>query len=466
MANENLAVRFTDESYASRIEVAKALGTNLIDSIWAQILNYRKQYRTNLKIYDIYKSPFYITLTSGVLEKIHVFEKHLNEIDENYCGLVNGSFEKENLENEILKVELKYLAQAKGTPLNDVALANIISGQNNNELYKPFVNYLYVLKSIDELALKEINANLLAEIKMMLEGNGDLISFYRTKDLSSNSPRVLINAEYNCAPVSQIEPLMEALFAHCADHDVNLATKICGICFAIDYIKPFENCNEEVAMILSKLLIAKAYGKETSHILPLEYIFTKHLNLANVSKETQKTKDLTYYLNSAIMFLDEALSIFNNKMLQISKSGVEKEFFAEEEVKPIINKPVEETVEPAPSKEVTVKEQVTPRKIEKVNEIITSKPKVDLNDFKELDEKALKRAAEDLLESDPMLRPSQAHFYVRHCTVGKYYTIQMFKKAEGCVYETARTSMDNLARNGYYRREQIKNKFVYTPISK
>jgi predicted transcriptional regulator len=50
--------------------------------------------------------------------------------------------------------------------------------------------------------------------------------------------------------------------------------------------------------------------------------------------------------------------------------------------------------------------------------------------------------------------------------MGKFYTIQQFKKAEGVVYETARTSMDNLAKRGYYRREQVKNKFVYTPISK
>ena len=36
---------------------------------------------------------------------------------------------------------------------------------------------------------------------------------------------------------------------------------------------------------------------------------------------------------------------------------------------------------------------------------------------------------EYLLETDPMLRKTQAHFYARHCSVGKYYTIQQFKKA-------------------------------------
>ena len=65
-----------------------------------------------------------------------------------------------------------------------------------------------------------------------------------------------------------------------------------------------------------------------------------------------------------------------------------------------------------------------------------------------------------------MLRKTQAHFYARHCSLGKYYTIQQFKKMEKVVYETARTSMDMLAKLGYYKKEQIKNKFVYTPIER
>ena len=94
-------------------------------------------------------------------------------------------------------------------------------------------------------------------------------------------------------------------------------------------------------------------------------------------------------------------------------------------------------------------------------------PKINyVNMVKPSDEKSLNIMEEDLLESDPLLRPAQAHFYVRHCTLGKFYTIQQFKKAEGCVYETARTSMDNLAKRGYYKREQVKNKFVYTPIKR
>ena len=45
----------------------------------------------------------------------------------------------------------------------------------------------------------------------------------------------------------------------------------------------------------------------------------------------------------------------------------------------------------------------------------------------------------------------------------KAYQFQ-FKKEEDVAYETARTSMDFLADSGFYKKSQIRNKFVYTPI--
>ncbi|MFA7020216.1 MAG: hypothetical protein WC215_01470, partial [Bacilli bacterium] len=79
-------------------------------------------------------------------------------------------------------------------------------------------------------------------------------------------------------------------------------------------------------------------------------------------------------------------------------------------------------------------------------------------------EEDVRSVIKNLLESNPLLRPKQAEFYARHRTLGKYYTISMYKKEMDVVYETARTSMDNLAQLGYYRRENVKNKFVYTPV--
>jgi len=83
-----------------------------------------------------------------------------------------------------------------------------------------------------------------------------------------------------------------------------------------------------------------------------------------------------------------------------------------------------------------------------------------------LDEKQAILLEQDLLERDPRLKKGEAKFYARHCTKGKKYTIAQYKKALRCAYETARTSMDHLAELLYYRKEKIKNKYVYIPIER
>ena len=81
----------------------------------------------------------------------------------------------------------------------------------------------------------------------------------------------------------------------------------------------------------------------------------------------------------------------------------------------------------------------------------------------EIDEKTASRLERHLLELDVRLKKGQAYFYARHCSLGMYYTIDQYKKAVKCVYETARTSMDQLAEFGYYEKKLVGKKFVYTP---
>ena len=83
-----------------------------------------------------------------------------------------------------------------------------------------------------------------------------------------------------------------------------------------------------------------------------------------------------------------------------------------------------------------------------------------------LDEKQAVLLEQDLLERDPELKKGEARFYARHCTKGKKYTIAQYKKSLRCAYETARTSMDHLAELLYYRKEKVKNKYVYIPVEK
>lgn len=112
--------------------------------------------------------------------------------------------------------------------------------------------------------------------------------------------------------------------------------------------------------------------------------------------------------------------------------------------------PLEKTPEPL-KKEVQVRTMNS--EIEKIE---------NLDSLKGLENDNFARA---LVELYPHIKYTQALFYARHRSVGRYYTIGQFKDFLDCAYETARTSMEFLTSIGLYNKEQLKNKFVYTPVN-
>lgn len=473
MANNSLEIRFTDDSYATRPEVARALGTNLIDSIWKQILDYRHGFASESGLYDVYKEPLSIVLCTNVVKKMNALSERFSRALENYSAMRVNSIERNTLRVDMFKFALRSVAKVKGIIINDIALENIVSGRNTNLLYEPLVNYFNALMRFEENPSSPIDESLLANYLEILSG-GELISFYRTSEIAVPSQKVLINREYNGAPVNQIEPMMSNLIDFINRPNFEISIKAAIVAYMMNYIKPFESFNEEITALLIKCVLAKAGLKDAASVIPLEIILSNDKDgLANASRESQKSKDLTYYALEVSRLFDEALSSLLDRIVQVTRDEVEKEMFKEPDEP---EEPAHSAAEPTPVYEQSfassyvVKPEPAPAptyvKPRPKVEPVSNEPKVNVQAYQQLDEKALRAAAEELLESDPHLRPAQAHFYVRHCSVGKYYTIQQFKKAEGVVYETARTSMDNLAKRGYYRREQVKNKFVYTPISK
>ncbi len=145
---------------------------------------------------------------------------------------------------------------------------------------------------------------------------------------------------------------------------------------------------------------------------------------------------------------------------------------------PIPEPQPEPVIAPAPAVSIPADEikPVVQRTAAKKGPKPQSAPSLDPDEFKRaalpkgykrdpsgLSEKEEKEYARYLLETNPLLTKGQARFYASHCTMGRYYVIQDYKRHARCAYETARTSMDKLAELGYYSKLQVKNKFVYTP---
>lgn len=468
MADNTLAIRFSDEKYSTRPEVATALGTNLIEPIWNSILLYRKTYRRQINVFDITKVPFTVTYVPKISEKIEDLEKKISEYIVTFGGLQDGSLSKQAFVRETALSELRYIAKANKVNVNDVALNNIIEYKNAESLYDPLFRYFSALTHLEKNPTEKYNARTISSYYAIVSGEERRDDCYRKSEIEAHSQRFLINREYVGAPTQEIPFLMDNLIKYVNESKDSFVVKVAVSIYMINYVKPFEKYNLEMSALLAKLIVANSDVEQAAAYIPLEsLIYDEKGTLAEVSREIQRSRDLTYELTRVIDMFSNALDLVSDRIVQLTTNEVRNSYAygedKEEFKKEFGFEPSPEIIEEKPV-------QVEQPKVEEKKTVVHKPIEVMVRPAKEEkdgpSDKVLRRMANDLLEDDPLLKKGQAHFYVRHCSKGKYYTIQQYKKCEGCVYETARTSMDNLARLGYYRREQVKNKFVYTPIDK
>lgn len=457
MGFEDLNQKYTIAKYCTRNEVAKSLGTNLIEPIWKQISDYRKLYARSLPIYDAVRQPFLLTYIESTQEKAGLVNEKISKYIVGYGQLGLHSLARVTLTQDMLKSSLKQIARLNKIDVSEITLQNLVEHKNVDNTYLLLKRYLKCLETLASDYASEINEEFLANYYAILRGQEDnLTSFYRDIDTRTTSSFALVDREYDAGvPTKLIDEMMSNLLEYISNPEISIISRLVSIFFMFNYIKPFEEYNDELSCLLAKRVFASTEMDGSAIYIPCENLLTNFLFKDEIFKEVQRSHDFTYAFIKGAELLDESLTTILDRIVQLNvhaldiatsfsgtKEQIEKEFgkeTAEKVAKVLDNDVPQPKVEP-----VQIIEPVSSEHTEK--------------EFKEM--------AENMLESDPFIKKGQAHFYVRHCTKGKFYTIQQYKKAEGCVYETARTSMDNLATRGYYRREQIKNKFVYTPIDK
>ena len=456
MANQNLQVRFTDEKYATRLDVAKALGTNLIDPIWKEILVYRNKFNQKVNLVDFAKAPYALCFTQTINEKVSDLNQKNFNFKNSFISQSKDSFDYRRVMNALLSNCLKAIAKANNKNLDDVSLANILEHQNVDPQFSYLERYLSAFDHLNDSNII-INDELLAELYGLITGNPELSEFYRVHEFEQPRQNVFIGREYVGAPVELIEQQMDDLLNFIERRDLPLFVRVCVVAYIFNYVKPFSKYNQEMSMLLIKAMLVNEFG-ESGIYLPVERLLSdQQLLVASLSKEVQKSKDLTYVVDVYLDILKKAIDDSSNVFVHQSLKQLQEDF--EDRIEEVKKESAHYEPEPIP--------EVKPVQKPVYHE---EKPKVQAEAFTKvnedsLSEKELQKLTQELLETDPTLKKGQAHFYIRHREKDHFYTIEQYRKCEGCVYETARTSMDHLAHRGYYRREKVNNKkFVYTPI--
>lgn len=471
MPNNDLAIRFTEERYATKSEVARDLRISSVDAFWNNIQEYRRNFYHITPLKTIEKNTLKFCGCPSVSGTVNAIENKLLRVNRSFSSLFCHPTDVRFFQDRSISLCLKYFSDKYKLGLDENFCKTLVRKeiQQLDESIKPVKNYLNALDFVKTAHINNIDEEYLANLYSKIMGTSELTSFYRLHEDTNRENRVLIDRVYTCAPVSLIEPMMDSLFSFINNSTLSSGVKAAIVYFYINYVKPFDRYSDEIALLMAKSIICHDSLGELGVLLPLETLLSEDpQNLMKMIVEVQKTSDLTYIVNYFFQVLDANSNSMLDLMANLNTEQLRSDFFqadepVQEEVKQEEEKPVE-----APVTETEISEEDIGKKEEApVSKVSYVQEELAISYIPlALDEKQACLVEQDLLERDPSLRKGEAHFYARHCTKGKKYSIAQYKKAIGCVYETARTSMDHLAELGYYRKEKIKNKFVYVPIAR
>ena len=458
MAGSDLNQKYTIEKYCSKADLAKIFGTQIVEPIWNQLSEFRRNRSIDLSIFDAMRIRYKLTYIDSTQVKTSEINDHITLLVSAYAKLQAGTTAYYTFTRDMLKNSLRSIAEFNKLDVSEVIITNILDGQPVSPQYKILERYHYALQMLKRGCNEPISEEFLAKYYAILRGEEELTCFYRETDVQTLSSKVLVAREYDQGiPSRLIDEIMPVLLDNISNNGVSLATRLASIFFMFNYVKPFDLFNMELACLLAKRVIAGTNAGTASIYIPVESFINAKDFFGDISREVNRTHDFTYAFLRGADLINASLEESTGRIKEVQSHTLDTEVKVGSDERKIEEefgfKPEQKKVQP---KVTETKAQIQAKLEQNALHFETEN----------LSEKELRAKANSLMEIDPYLSKHQANFYVHHCTPGRYYTLQQYVKFTGCVYETARTSMDALATKGYYRKDSIKNKFVYTPINK
>ncbi len=487
---EPIVYRCTDDNYLTETLFSREVGTIGASAIWKLVLEYRKEHEVLLSpLKTLNREPVYFTGTSTILERLKSFESLISNFAKQLESL-NGR-RGEYVRRAIYESCLAGINIFEECEMSPLMIKAVLNGtyRNHEEFHDPLLRYHDLLEKLFREGESDLpNEDFMAQVLEAIEGTQELISFYRSSDFDKEALRWSFqqSPDYGYCPAERIADSMSQLFNAIQGNDqVSLIVKALAALIFIDWFKPFDSHNEVVALMVAKKILSSEFGPG-AYLLPIETFLTelRRTDYRFLILEVRRKGDLTYLFDT---FMSRMRRCWND-FLQAQKDA-EKEVYEEEQREENVSSPEKENYsileeesdisldEPKPIFAEEVKEEETIpnssiQPMEEKRKVPPSPPRFpsgqNLMPFEteRLTEKETREYTQYLMETDPSLSRKQASFLASHLIEGRYYTIQQFKRFARCSYETARTSMDKLAARGYYKKSQIKNKFVYTPVMK
>jgi len=290
MANNDLSIRYTEEVYATKAELARELRVTNVDSFWINVLSYRNQFARGVKLQSIEHKNFGICFCQSIASLVSNIENKLIRLNRNYSLLFRNPASLDNF-NNILK-------------------DRILKSPHSCAQYSSLLSFAY--SNFES----NLNDDYFAELFAKANGVREITSFYRRGEYRANGYRALVDHIYDCAPTELILPMMDNLFSFAKDETFSSLLKAIIIYFFICYVKPFDSYSKNIAMVYAKSVLAKDALGELGILLPLEEILFNNVEeLEKLGNETQRTLDFTYLIKYTLTALNPII----DELLTLSK---------------------------------------------------------------------------------------------------------------------------------------------------
>ncbi|MDY6430702.1 MAG: hypothetical protein SPL00_02820 [Bacilli bacterium] len=469
MATENFSIKFTDETYASKTDIKTILKTSLIYKIFTDVSAYRKKFSVDTRLIAYNSRNFSITMTPKLRDIFARFETSLSSLTNSFFAEKLNENSKNSFKNYCLNNCLNALNTISNLNTNELTIKAIVTGayRENNPKHNIFIQYKKALLWIEENYGSTIDENIVANLYSILSNTNELTEFYRVTETVNRNTTSLIGTKYNQAPVILIDSMMNNFFEFIKDPNIKPFIKALVTLYYINYVKPFVNYNEEMSLLIAKLILAHEQISSFAPYFCLENVLIKTNMLDDYILSISDEYDLTYIITYGINILSPLIKLNSDDIIRMRSSAIREENYVVDNIdrgeefvpKEQVKEEQTQLVKKAPSS-LRKKDMNNLIRAEYEKEVVFAiKPKQEV-----ISEKDIKDIAKYILEINPNVKKMQAFFFASHCTIGRYYSIQDYKKYARCAYETARTSMENLVSQGFYEKVQVQNKFFYTPI--
>ena len=498
MAVSEQVKKFSNDIYATEKDVVEITKSSLIQGIWRQIIEYRSEFSNTISLKHFDGTAFVVCSTPAISSKISNIERKLNSATLNFMRLKRATteeyFEKNALKDILRVVAKRYKIQPEERILNLIVSGN---AQYIDPQYLVLVHYYNCLQKIVATPLEEITEDTIGVFYQEMCGEQELTEYYRTDEGKKRDIDLFNGQLFVGVPSRYIESSVEALIEFIAYSDLPLFAKAVCAFYYLYYIKPFDVYSEEIALLLFKKILATNDVEDFAAYINFEEVLYDKDLLEKKMHACQKYFDLTYLVDFFLQKADSILNLAQELMDKSNEHEVRKDLYQEEEKEVMTDTKIEEAeeenplfanlpqeeklppIEPAPREKEVIKEEAPIQQTQPVQTVQqvqqTFNPNQEMmqtaglaigNVPAGLSEEDASILEARLLEMNPILSKGQAYFYARHCTIGMCYTVDQYKKATGCAYETARTSMNDLCELGYYEKKDLKKKFVYIPIKR